>query len=237
MKVKLVVVGGTTKNQEVRPRLPATIGRGRECSVQLPHPLVSRTHCELYEESGRVYVRDLSALNGTFVDGQKVACAPLVSGSMLIVGPITFRVELEAAEAVPAPADLVPSPVSSPAPMATPNPVPRAAAPAATALPAGALAAAGLARGAIPMALPLPGTAAAAAIPTAAIPAVALPTAALPAAALPAAALPAAALPAAALPATALPAPQPIPTPPTAAPSAEPAPINGTTTEAELADF
>jgi predicted component of type VI protein secretion system len=228
MKVKLVVVGGTTKNQEVRPRLPAVIGRGRECSVQLPHPLVSRAHCELFEESGRLYVRDLSALNGTFVDGQKITCAPLIAGSMLIVGPITFRVEVEAAEVVPAPADLLPNPAprpTAPAPIAT-APIataPIATAPIATALPASAMSPAGLPRGPIPMALPLPVTA---------LPASALPASALPASALPASALPVHPLaPAQPAPAAAVP-PQPAP-----APTPEPAPINGTTTEAELADF
>ncbi|HND55770.1 MAG TPA: FHA domain-containing protein, partial [Pirellulaceae bacterium] len=102
MQVKLVVVSGSTKHQQIKLRLPTVIGRGRTCTLQLPHPLVSRQHCEIYEEGGRLKVRDLGSLNGTFVSGQKVTTSDLPPGCQLGVGTVTFRVEYETSEKIPA---------------------------------------------------------------------------------------------------------------------------------------
>jgi pSer/pThr/pTyr-binding forkhead associated (FHA) protein len=101
LNVKLVVVGGDVKTTELSLRLPATIGRGRGQSVVLPHPLVSRQHCELFEADGQLMVRDLGSLNGTFVNNQKVDEAPLPPGELLTVGTVTFRAVYETEE-VPA---------------------------------------------------------------------------------------------------------------------------------------
>ncbi len=40
--------------------------------VKLIHGKVSRLHCEFFEQSGVLYVRDLGSTNGTFVGDQKV---------------------------------------------------------------------------------------------------------------------------------------------------------------------
>ena len=47
LNAKLVVVAGDTKTTEINLKLPTTIGRGRGTPIVLPHPLVSRQHCEL----------------------------------------------------------------------------------------------------------------------------------------------------------------------------------------------
>lgn len=91
LNAKLVVVGGEVKTDEIKLRLPSTIGRGRGTSIMLPHPLVSRQHCELFEADGQLMVRDLGSLNGTFVNNQKITEAPLPSGELLTIGTVTFR--------------------------------------------------------------------------------------------------------------------------------------------------
>ena len=91
MKAKLVVVGGDVKATEINLKLPAIIGRGREATLTLPHPLVSRKHCELYETDGTLMVRDLGSLNGTYVGTQRVVEAPLPSGELLTVATVNFR--------------------------------------------------------------------------------------------------------------------------------------------------
>ena len=91
MKAKLVVVGGDVKATEINLKLPAIIGRGREATLTLPHPLVSRKHCELYEVDGTLMVRDLGSLNGTYVGTQRVVEAPLPSGELLTVATVNFR--------------------------------------------------------------------------------------------------------------------------------------------------
>ena len=72
LKAKLVVVGGDAKAKEVDLRLPTVIGRGREVSLTLPHPLVSRRHTELFEKDGYLYVKDLGSLNGTYVNNRRI---------------------------------------------------------------------------------------------------------------------------------------------------------------------
>jgi pSer/pThr/pTyr-binding forkhead associated (FHA) protein len=89
--VKLVVVSGEVKTKELSVKLPSTIGRGRDLAVVLPHPLVSRNHCELYEADGKLMVRDLGSLNGTFVNNERITESPLAPGELLTVGTVTFR--------------------------------------------------------------------------------------------------------------------------------------------------
>jgi predicted component of type VI protein secretion system len=97
MEAKLVVVGGEAKAQEIQLKLPTVIGRGREASLMVPHPLVSRRHCELYEQDGQLVVRDLGSLNGTYVNNQKVVGeAVLPPGQLLTIGAVTFRAVYEA---------------------------------------------------------------------------------------------------------------------------------------------
>jgi len=102
LNAKLVVVGGDVKTTEIKLKLPSTIGRGRGTSIVLPHPLISRQHCELYEVGGRLMVRDLGSLNGTFVNNQRIQESPIEPGELLTVGTVTFRAVYEAAEAAAA---------------------------------------------------------------------------------------------------------------------------------------
>ena len=95
MNVRLKVIGGDAGRAEIDLSLPATLGRGRDVSVNLSHPLVSRRHCELVEEDGQLVVRDLGSLNGTFVGSEQVDQATLAPGDLLTVGTVTFRAVYE----------------------------------------------------------------------------------------------------------------------------------------------
>ncbi len=77
VNAKLIVVGGTTSTTEVKLRLPAVIGRGRNAQVTIPHSLVSRQHCEISESEGRLVVRDLDSMNGTYVGDERITEAVL----------------------------------------------------------------------------------------------------------------------------------------------------------------
>lgn len=93
VEVKLVVVGGGTEGDEFSATLPTVLGRSREASLPLPHPLVSRLHCEIFSRDERVFVRDLGSTNGTFVGSERVEGEMLVEhGSLLTIGTVTFRV-------------------------------------------------------------------------------------------------------------------------------------------------
>ncbi len=93
LEAKLVVVGGETKTQEIAlKQFPALLGRSREAAVKLPHPLVSRQHCEIFESDGKLFVRDLGSLNGTYVGSERVQSPmSLEPGSLLTIGTVTFR--------------------------------------------------------------------------------------------------------------------------------------------------
>jgi pSer/pThr/pTyr-binding forkhead associated (FHA) protein len=91
MDAKLVVVAGDTKTTEVKLRLPAILGRGREATLTVPHPLISRQHCEIFERDGFLVVRDLGSLNGTFIGEERVSEAVLHDGELLTIGTVTFR--------------------------------------------------------------------------------------------------------------------------------------------------
>jgi len=87
----LKVVGGEVEAQEIPLRLPAVLGRGHDVAVNLTHPLVSRRHCEIREADGKVVVRDLASLNGTYVGSERVEEGLLNDGDLLTIGTVTFR--------------------------------------------------------------------------------------------------------------------------------------------------
>lgn len=69
------------------------LGRGTDCDIVLDDPGVSRHHVEVTIEGSNASLRDLGSTNGSFVDGQKVAAARLVHGSLITIGRtrITFN--------------------------------------------------------------------------------------------------------------------------------------------------
>ena len=91
MQAKLVLVDGESKAQEIRLRLPMIVGRGKGAKLQLPHGLVSRQHCELYEADGKLMVKDLGSLNGTYVNNERITEAVVPNGQLITIGGVTFR--------------------------------------------------------------------------------------------------------------------------------------------------
>src|SRR5688572_15918551 len=71
------------------------LGREGENDVLVPHPSISRQHCEVWLTEEAVLVRDLSSRNGTFVDEERVNEAQVFTGQTLRLGDV----ELVLAEA------------------------------------------------------------------------------------------------------------------------------------------
>lgn len=93
MKAKLVLISPDAEAKEFKISPPTKIGRGQEAKLKLMHPLVSRVHCEIYEQGETLMVRDMASLNGTFVDDERVADEmALPSGCRLTVGSAQFHV-------------------------------------------------------------------------------------------------------------------------------------------------
>ncbi len=72
---------------------PYTIGRRRDCELRVSDACVSRRHCQLFAQGGRVWVQDLDSLNGTFVNETPVRePRPLDDGDVLRVAFLVFKV-------------------------------------------------------------------------------------------------------------------------------------------------
>lgn len=97
IKAKLIVVGGDAKRAEVPLKsLPVTIGRARDATITLPHTLVSRKHCEIFEANDQLFVKDLNSLNGTYLNSERITgIKSLKPGELLTLGNVTFRADYE----------------------------------------------------------------------------------------------------------------------------------------------
>jgi pSer/pThr/pTyr-binding forkhead associated (FHA) protein len=97
MDVKLVVQKGTTKQQTWHLHHQDTVvGRHRTCDLRILSSEVSRRHCLLHITGDSVNVEDLDSINGTFVNGSRVAGRQMLRpGDQLEIGPMQFLVEFE----------------------------------------------------------------------------------------------------------------------------------------------
>lgn len=72
-----------------------SVGRGG-CDVTITgDDALSKRHCELYEDEGEVYVRDLASSNGTKVNGVRVSAMMLRNDDRLTIGARTYIVGIE----------------------------------------------------------------------------------------------------------------------------------------------
>jgi serine/threonine protein kinase len=81
--------------QQIRLSKPVNIvGRAADCEVALKASDVSKQHCRLLLKPGSVEVEDLDSANGTFVNGDPIACVALKHGDRLKVAGHEFEVRL-----------------------------------------------------------------------------------------------------------------------------------------------
>ncbi len=98
MEVTLVAVKSNGAQRELTmKRARMVLGRKKECDIRVPVPSVSREHCEVRVENGKVMVRDLGSSNGTYVNQQRVQEAELTAGQLLGIGPAVFVVRIDGA--------------------------------------------------------------------------------------------------------------------------------------------
>jgi len=115
MEARLIIVGGKADKTEVSVKLPAIVGRSREADLTVAHPMVSRQHCELYEQNGVLMIRDLGSLNGTFVRNQRITeGVPLRPNDEFTIGPLTLRAQYDYAGEIALPPPLEPQVAGQP---------------------------------------------------------------------------------------------------------------------------
>lgn len=74
---------------------PVTVGRSRHLQWTLDDRWVSRKHCVIDLEDGRLTVKDLGSKHGTFVNNRQIETAVLESGDKLSIGMCTFFVSYD----------------------------------------------------------------------------------------------------------------------------------------------
>jgi pSer/pThr/pTyr-binding forkhead associated (FHA) protein len=96
MKVNLVLFkkNGTTKSFPL-PSAVTVIGRRQDCDLCIPLMIISRKHCELNQDQGKLTIRDLGSRNGTFVNGLQIENSRLDAGDRLNIGPLIFAVQID----------------------------------------------------------------------------------------------------------------------------------------------
>jgi membrane-bound lytic murein transglycosylase D len=95
--LRVLIGSSPTDRQEFTFRQPFRIGRSRDCEVRIQSEFVSRAHASVAFEDRQWWVVDAGSFNGLFVDGQRVARAPIAPALALrlgVQGPfVWFQVE------------------------------------------------------------------------------------------------------------------------------------------------
>lgn len=73
---------------------PVVIGRQPECDLVLDFPFLSRSHCQVQEESGHFFIVDLASRNGMSHDGERVLRAAILEKTKVQVEDLTIEVQL-----------------------------------------------------------------------------------------------------------------------------------------------
>ncbi len=86
----LIVIAGDLFGQMINleEKKKVFFGRGSECDVVINNPSLSRKHCVVKNENGKIILEDLNSTNGTFVNGIRVSRVELESGQRVFLGDI-----------------------------------------------------------------------------------------------------------------------------------------------------
>ena len=101
MKIAHLVVVSGAKPAEYQIKLPSVLGRGRSANLTVPDPMVSRLHCKLFAKQGRLAIRDLGSLNGTYVNHKRISRDTILApGDVIMLGDIQLATVHKAADQV-----------------------------------------------------------------------------------------------------------------------------------------
>jgi len=77
------------------------LGRGKDCTLTIIDPSVSRIHSKLsVERSGALTLEDLKSSNGTFVNDERIEVATVQHRDVIRIGNVEFLVEIPEQDAV-----------------------------------------------------------------------------------------------------------------------------------------
>jgi hypothetical protein len=84
-KIIIKVPGAPDREIELAPGVHK-VGRSINTDLQIDHPSVSGSHCEIIVNDGTVTVKDMGSTNGISLDGQRVPECQIVPGQTLRLG-------------------------------------------------------------------------------------------------------------------------------------------------------
>ena len=94
MRLKVAVIGGASDGLQLTlDRLPITLGREGDSVLPINDRWASRHHCQIFEQSGHVYVRDLGSKHGTLVNGKPIDDCRLNEGDRLMIGLSCLQIQ------------------------------------------------------------------------------------------------------------------------------------------------
>jgi pSer/pThr/pTyr-binding forkhead associated (FHA) protein len=110
MNYVLQIVRGRSDSKTLKLMEGVTsIGRHDDCLIRIRSAQVSRRHCEVFEDKGKLMVKDLGSSNGTYVNGKRVlGQQSLKAGDVLSIGGVSLQVGVAGA-APPPPAAAKPA--------------------------------------------------------------------------------------------------------------------------------
>lgn len=72
------------------------LGRGKDCSLRIDDPRLSRHHARLLNDGTALTIEDLGSTNGVLVNGERIPSKKnLLSGDTVVCGPCVFTVSLD----------------------------------------------------------------------------------------------------------------------------------------------
>lgn len=87
VKITLRILDGPDKGKEFfHLNLPVSIGREPQNTVSLNDERVSRYHCRIQEDHGKIILTDVESTNGTKLNGQSIWLGVLKPGDVISVG-------------------------------------------------------------------------------------------------------------------------------------------------------
>ncbi len=132
MEAKLHLIKGNPKGKQVEiPSGTLTVGRAEDSDLIIASTRVSRHHCEIVNDEGKLTIRDKGSGNGTFINSAKIQEQALEPGDEVRIGPLTFVVQIDGVPEKPteAAAPAQPAPAPKPKPPKPKPPKPKAAKP------------------------------------------------------------------------------------------------------------
>lgn len=96
MQASFVLIQPGQPTREIPLTRPQNIiGRQTDCQIRIPLDAVSRQHCAVHFEGGKLSIRDLGSSNGTYVNRRRVNQTDLGAGDVVAVGPCVFVVRVD----------------------------------------------------------------------------------------------------------------------------------------------